>query len=277
MPLRLEDTELLELMKNFYVLTGLRMVLFDENYNEIISYPKERPPFCEHMRKNPEFDKLCIKSDNTSFEACRKKQELVMYKCHAGLFEATAPITDGSSTIGYIMFGQTADKKHKEEFLKHISGICKKYSSENVDDKIEKIKYKSSKQLEAAANILEVCTSYILKKELIRPSRIQLFNSVDEYISVHLEEEITVDTLCRKFNISRTRLYEAMKPYIDGGIATYVRKKRLSKAKALLKTTDIPIPQISDKVGFSDYNYFLRAFKKEYGISPKKVRAQYIS
>ena len=68
-----------------------------------------------------------------------------------------------------------------------------------------------------------------------------------------------------------------MKPYIDGGIATYVRKKRLSKAKALLKTTDIPIPQISDKVGFSDYNYFLRAFKKEYGISPKKVRAQYIS
>lgn len=143
-------------------------------------------------------------------------------------------------------------------------------------DKIEKIKYKSLKQLEAAAKILEVCTSYILKKELISPSRIQIFNSIDAYILSHLSEEITVSTLCRKFNISRTRLYEAMKPYIDGGIATYVRKKRLSKAKALLKTTDIPIPQLSDKVGFSDYNYFLHAFKKEYGISPKKVRAQYI-
>lgn len=277
MSLRLEDSELLELMKNFYALTGLRMVLFDENYNEIISYPKERPPFCECMRQNADFNNLCIKSDKASFEACRKSQKLVMYKCHAGLFEATAPITDGGSTIGYIMFGQTADKKHKNEFLKQLGDICEKYPTENVADKIEKIKYKSLKQLEAAAKILEVCTSYILKKELISPSRIQLFNSIDEYILSHLNEEITVSTLCRKFNISRTRLYEAMKPYIDGGIATYVRKKRLSKAKALLKTTDIPIPQISDKVGFSDYNYFLRAFKKEYGISPKKVRAQYIS
>lgn len=275
MPLRLDDSELLELMKNFYVLTGLRMVLFDENYNEIISYPEERQPFCECMRQNKEFDSLCRKSDKASFEACRKSQKLVMYKCHAGLFEATAPITDGGSTIGYIMFGQTADKKQKDEFLERLSEICKKYPMPNAPDKIEKIKYKSLKQLEAAAKILEVCTSYILNKELIRPSRIHLKSSIDEYISKHLSEEITVSTLCKNFNISRTRLYEAMKPYIDGGIATYVRKKRLSQAKHLLKSTDIPIPQISDKVGFSDYNYFLRAFKKEFGISPKQLQSKY--
>ena len=274
MPLRLEDTELLELMKNFYVLTGLRMTLFDENYNEIISYPKDRLPFCEHMRKNPEFDKLCIKSDNASFEGCRKRQKLVIYKCHAGLFEATSPITDDGSTIGYIMFGQIADKKHKAEFLSTLTEICRKYSNDSdIGGKIEGIKYKSLRQLEAAANILEVCTGYILKKELIRPSRIQLFNSIDQYIMMHLNEKITIDTLCKKFNISRTRLYEAMKPYIDGGIAAYIRKKRLSKAKHLLKTTDMSISQISDIAGFTDYNYFLRVFKKEYGISPKNMKA----
>ena len=272
MPLRLEDSELLEMMRNFYVLTGLRMVLFDEDYNEIISYPKERPPFCECMRRNDEFDELCMKSDKASFEACRKSQKLVMYKCHAGLFEATAPIIDNGSTIGYIMFGQTADKKNKEEFLKHIKAICEKYKSEDVSDKVEKIKYKSLKQLEAAAKILEVCTGYILKKELIRPSRIHLFNGIDKYILSHLSDEITVNVLCDEFNISRTRLYEAMKPNIDGGIATYVRKKRLSEAKKLLTTTDMKISDISDAVGFSDYNYFLRAFRKEYGLSPKKLR-----
>lgn len=37
--------------------------------------------------------------------------------------------------------------------------------------------------------------------------------------------------------------------------------------------TDMPISDIADSVGFSDYNYFLRVFKKHYGISPKKMKA----
>lgn len=83
-----------------------------------------------------------------------------------------------------------------------------------------------------------------------------------------------VGVLCKEFNISRTRLYEATKQYIDGGIAAYIRKKRLSKAKELLKTTDLPIAEIAYSVGFSDYNYFLRVFKNQFMVSPKKVRLE---
>jgi len=63
-----------------------------------------------------------------------------------------------------------------------------------------------------------------------------------------------------------------MQQYTSGGVANFIRKKRLEKAKLLIKTTEMKIPEISNAVGFSDYNYFLRVFKKQFGISPKKYR-----
>ena len=59
---------------------------------------------------------------------------------------------------------------------------------------------------------------------------------------------------------------------MQGGVAAFIRKKRLSHAKKLLLTTNLSTTEIADASGFSDYNYFLRLFKKEYGISSKKMR-----
>lgn len=272
MPLKFEIEKLTDLMKDFYILTGIRIVLFDESYAEIISYPESGIPFCSYMRQNQEFDKLCRKSDKISFEKCKKTQALNMYQCHAGLIEATVPIISCGSIIGYIMFGQIADKKHKKDFLDNAACIYKQYNMESMPDMIDRIKYKSNIQLVAAAHILETCTSYILQKELVKPSRIQLFNTIDNYISENIHEDISVEKLCVKFNISRTRLYAAMRPYVNGGIAQYIRKKRLLKAEELLKTTDMSVFEICEHIGFADYNYFLRVFKKQYGISPKKMR-----
>ena len=52
-------------------------------------------------------------------------------------------------------------------------------------------------------------------------------------------------------------LYALCKQYIPGGIASYIKTKRLLKAKELLLTTDISASDISLKVGFSDYNYLM--------------------
>lgn len=267
-----QNKELLDLMKNFYVLTGIRIVLFDEKYNEITSYPLEGTPFCSCMRENTEFYNLCTKSDKIAFETCKKTQALYVYKCHAGLIEATAPITDKGSIIGYIMFGQITDNKNREEFSDLLKALCKKYTADDVSDKIKRIKYKSNKQIVAASKILETCTSYILHKEMIKPSRIQLFNKVDEYIDKHLDMPLLVEDICDEFKISRTRLYELFGSYTKGGIASYIKERRLLKAKELLKSTNKSVLEISHTVGFSDYNYFLRVFKKYYGISPKKAK-----
>ena len=56
MALLLESTELTALMQDFYVLTGIRIVLFDEGGCELLSYPTGEESFCSCMRKNPDFE-----------------------------------------------------------------------------------------------------------------------------------------------------------------------------------------------------------------------------
>lgn len=275
MSLKFNTPELTDLMKNFYNLTGIRIVLFDAAYNELFAYPAECSPFCQHMRKNEQFYNLCRESDKNSFEECKRCGTPTMCTCHAGLIEVTSPILNDGAVIGYIMFGQVSDSKERDYFRQNLLKLSEKYfPNAGNGELIKRIKFKSQKQLVAASKILETCTSYILLKEIIKPSRNKLFSDIDDYINAHLDEDITVSTLCKKFNISRTRLYALCGNYISGGIALYIKTKRLTKAKNLLKTTDLPVSEISGAVGFDDYNYFLKSFKKHFGVSTKSIRKQ---
>ena len=56
------------------------------------------------------------------------------------------------------------------------------------------------------------------------------------------------------------------------GIAEHIKNLRIEEAKRLLVETDLPVYQIADQVGFTDYNYFCRVFKKEVGLPAKKYR-----
>lgn len=273
MPLLFHDKELMELMENFYVLTGMRIVLFDEKRTELISYPLGNETFCACMRGNIEFNKKCIESDASATEKCRETEKLYISRCHAGLIEATAPILENGKIIGYMMFGQITDQKNKDTFRTQMDTLCSEYNIDSgVKELIKKIKYRSKKQIRAASKILEACTDYIQMKEMVHLSEKRLVDQLEEYIEQHISENITVDTLCKEFNMSRTKLYDIMRSHISGGVATFIRKKRLLHAKHLIQTTQMSAAEISDACGFSDYNYFLRIFKSEFGMSPKNFK-----
>ena len=121
------NNDLPELMENFYTLTGIQIVLFDSEFNEILSFPSNEVSFCSLLRTDKKFDALCKESDKFSFEKCRKTHSLCLYKCHAGLIEATAPIMQNNAIIGYIMFGQITDIKDKDSVYDFVNELCKKY------------------------------------------------------------------------------------------------------------------------------------------------------
>ncbi len=272
MPLLFHDSELNALMQDFYVLTGIRIILFDESYNEIAYYPPFDETFCALLRNNHEFDEKCRECDRISFDKCKKTQKLDVYKCHAGLIDATAPIMDGERIIGYMMFGQITDDNNRTNFTARMLSLCKKYGvADDAYERISTIEYRSERQILAASRILDALTVYIQLREIVTPSGKQLIDEIERFIDAHISEEIDISRLCREFSISRTRLYEQTGKYIGGGIAAYIRKKRLEYAKNLIRTTDMSVSEISDAVGFSDYNYFLRIFKQEFGMSPRKI------
>ena len=87
--------------------------------------------------------------------------------------------------------------------------------------------------------------------------------------------DMTADAIAHRFGLSRSALYRLFEPL--GGVADYVRKRRLAWGYAALAGTDGATmrPRITDVAGdcgFESGAVFSRAFRREFGVSPRDVQ-----
>lgn len=278
MKLNYNEKELYQLLQDFHDLTKLTLTLYDPEGEWIFSYPTKENCFCNCIKTSPEGAALCEASDRASFEAAKTSGECVIYKCHAGLIEATAPIVSDGFTIGYLMMGQVANAASPEQLQSLIEHALHKYHLNEAENDSWK-QYAaatpciSDTQIHAAARIMEACISSILYKKLISIEKQQFEQNINTYILNHLTEDLSVDRLCEHLHLSRRKLYEYSEEFLHCSIAKYIKKMRLQHAQTLLSETNLPISTISEQCGFSDYNYFCRIFKQENGMSARSYRA----
>lgn len=288
MKLEFNKEQLLELMKDFYILTGIRIVLFDDEYQELLSYPKKDCRFCHLIKQHPSTCGLCSQSDRHSFEQCKAERKLIIYHCHAGLIEAAVPLIDNHIVIGYLMFGQISDVASYSElnhilagnlpnpnFFEAISDLMPVEANMALDALTREISLKTTAEIHAAAKIMEACTFYALLNETVALRRQDFTNHLQSLLLSHLNENLDAGTVAKLLGVSRSNLYISCDQYLGMGIAEYIRTLRLETAKKLLKETSLTVTQVAEKVGFGDYNYFCRVFKKETGYSAKKYRNLY--
>ena len=269
------NTEQLErLMRSFYLISGIRFVLYDSEFKEIMSFPKNDCEFCSLMKSHCNTRRKCAYADKRSFNKCRESGRLYIYKCHAGLVEAVMPLYENEKNIGYLMLGQISDNENNNTLIEKIPYWQEKYGfdTETLNTSIQSITYKSTEEIYAAAKIMEVCTCYIAFKELIEPEESRVFKSAKAYIDKNLSADLDITDICKELSVGRTKLYDIFKREANTGVSEYINRRRLHRAKSLLKTTDMSIPEIASAVGFNDYNYFSRVYKKRYGKAPKFYR-----
>ncbi|MDO5136547.1 MAG: response regulator [Eubacteriales bacterium] len=95
---------------------------------------------------------------------------------------------------------------------------------------------------------------------------------VKNYIYVHYQEDLSLETLAEKVYLSSGYLSFIFKKETGMNLNRYIRVVRMEKAKDLLCTTNMKVAQISEKVGFSNVSYFCRSFREYYGSSPESYR-----
>lgn len=97
--------------------------------------------------------------------------------------------------------------------------------------------------------------------------------AVMDYIREHLSDPLSVDTLADRFHFSRYHLMRLFKQETGYTLSRYVTSKRLLAARELL-STDIPLTEICYCCGFQNYSSFFRAYKAEFGESPRTGRSR---
>ena len=100
------------------------------------------------------------------------------------------------------------------------------------------------------------------------------FSEIVEYLNEHIGDSINLERLTKEFLINRNKLNDIFMKESSMTCMKYLLKLRLDLAKVLLSTTQIPIGEVSARVGFDDQNYFAKVFKKHEGMSPKAFRNQ---
>ncbi len=105
--------------------------------------------------------------------------------------------------------------------------------------------------------------------EEINPSTIKM---ILQEMKKNYAEKITLTYLSEKYGISRSHLSGLIKEELHLSFSDYIASKRIQKAKELLADKSLSIEEIAEQVGYSDYFYFTKVFKKNCGISPSKYR-----
>lgn len=105
-----------------------------------------------------------------------------------------------------------------------------------------------------------------------RERRDKIF-AVFDFVEKNYTEPISVIDMSNHVNMGSDNFYKFFTSIAGISPVNYLIKVRLEKAKELLSETDSPVTEVCFQCGFANVSYFIRQFKKQYGVTPNKYRA----
>lgn len=105
-----------------------------------------------------------------------------------------------------------------------------------------------------------------------RNSIFDIIHEIKDFIDQNYYRNISLVDFSEKYHLTKEYLSKQFKEQHGCGIYEYMLNFRMQKAAEMLRCSKEKIQYISECVGYSDSNYFSRAFKNYYGVSPKEYR-----
>ena len=144
-------------------------------------------------------------------------------------------------------------------------------TKDELNAALKEMKSISNEMLKAAVHILDMCASFICLNRLVLSAQNSLISEIENYINKNISDpELSMNSICDYFSISRSTLYKLSKETYGVGISDYIRYCRIEKAKELLLLNNLSIVKISRLCGYTDPSFFTKSFKQLTGVLPKE-------
>ncbi|MBQ6315655.1 MAG: response regulator [Mogibacterium sp.] len=175
--------------------------------------------------------------------------------------ELLREIPNISPATKVVMISGFAEFSYAQEAVQHhaYDYLLKPIKEEELGRILSNISSESGDDQDVSANT-----------ETSAPER--MIDSVISDIRNHYTEDIQLTTLASKYSVSIARLSTEIKKKIGMTFSDYVTQLRIQRAKELLSDESMSVGEIAEIVGYNDYFYFIKVFKKVQGISPSKYR-----
>ena len=112
---------------------------------------------------------------------------------------------------------------------------------------------------------ISFCINDMLDDKLLKPLK-------NGHLMIGPRVKDTAKELCEQFHLLEKYISRYFKEHFHITLSQYITHLRLEYAKQLLQDTDTPVTEIAMQSGYQNVSYFIRIFKKTYGISPLKYK-----
>ncbi|MBV9377098.1 MAG: helix-turn-helix transcriptional regulator [Alphaproteobacteria bacterium] len=96
---------------------------------------------------------------------------------------------------------------------------------------------------------------------------------VYDYVEAHLDNRLTLTDLASVACLSPSHFSRSFKQAVGVGPQRYITRRRLERAKTLMRRTKEPLALIAQETGFADQSHLTSAFRREIGVTPGNFRA----
>ena len=113
----------------------------------------------------------------------------------------------------------------------------------------------------------------LLVKEHSLKKYSRLIGQVITLISYDLTADLSLSHIASVMEINASYLSSAFKKECGETLTEYVNRKRMEMAAFILSRSDKQIQTVAEECGILDVNYFIKLFKKQYGMTPTQYRS----
>lgn len=217
-----------------------------------------------------------IKSDSIGYEYNNNIQQSVMDSILAG---------DSDSALNILKTLYSSPQLSQYESVKCLSYdlICS--ISESLSD-INAINIVSANTLkdivlaDSKTKLVEIVNAYIVNvssyyasADNVNDAATSLAKNITSYVEAHYNDpQLNVNMISNHFKKTPSHITRVFKSVYGITLSNYISEYRINEAVNLLSNTDKKIKDISDSLGYTNSNVFIRTFKKIKGVTPTQFR-----
>lgn len=171
------------------------------------------------------------------------------------------------------------------DYLEQITGILLNVLKNNqtgdamlhqMEDDLEKVLDFYTNLDEMVYRFTETASNYFGKIIADKKNRSQLpIRMAKQYVQENYNRQVSLEDVAEAINLSPAYLSTMFKKEMGINFSDFLISCRMEAAKELLKTTDLPIAEVSEQVGYTDSRYFSKTFNKVVGLKPSVYRKLY--
>lgn len=254
-------------------LINVAITYFDPDYNSTSAYSiSANTRICSLIKSCRRGE--CDLSNQNAFNQLQNKENAIYYSCHFGFMEMAFRLTDKNISYGYILVGPFRAPNATKRDITSLEELCKITDADykQVLQYYHKLTRFSLEKFYSLKNLLFSLFEYAKSQQVIFENSNTFTHIIEPFIKQNLQENLNIEFLCKKFFLTQRQLYTVFDANTHMTPKHYIAQQRVNKARELIITTDMRLPDISAEVGILDYNYFIKIFKTYDGHTPMYYR-----